>query len=168
MLSFRPACLHLLVSELQRVSQRPFTEEQFCDAMCGASEPSCSGSTSHLLSTMARAITALVRTRHEGNPVGSILPQIIACARHIANKVSASERQHVSHILYDFLSNRCDYSAIHLLLDQALDRATERGSDFWTSNITDFEHQIALAILEESNNNVEAELTAIKCKLGLS
>ena len=71
--------------------------------------------------------------------------------------------------LYDFLSNRCDYAAILLLLEQALVRGdplrSEEADDFWR-NATDFEHRIAVALLEQSINNVEAKVRDIKLILG--
>ena len=73
--------------------------------------------------------------------------------------------------LYDFLSNRCDDAAIQLLLEQALVRGdplrSEQADDFWR-NAFNFEHQIAVTILEQSSNNVDAKLRDIKSMLGSS
>ena len=166
--SFRPSRFSELRELLLKISQRPVTEDEFRDAMYGASEHTAhphnasSRSKSHLLSTMARSITALIHTRDERNPAWhEIIPNVIDCARRIANKSSASERSHVIQTLYDFLSNRCDYAAIHVLLDQALAPSTRSGNDLW-HNVNDFEHQLALSILEQSSNIVEAKLEHIK------
>ena len=100
-----------------------------------------------------------------------MLPAVIACAYCIANKSSGRGRPRVVQTLYDFLSNRCDYAAIQLLLEQALVRGdplrSEQADDFWR-NATDFEHQVAVTILEQSSNNVEAKLRDIKSMLGSS
>jgi len=174
-LSLRPARFSRLMELLHTASQRPVTEDQFRHALSsGASEHiACLGnrssrSTSHYLSTMARSITALIRTRAESNPARhEILPKVIACAYCIANKSSAREWPRVVQTLYDFLSNRCDYAAILLLLEQALVAQSRRADDFWR-NVTDLEHQIAVTILEQSSNNVEAKLRHIKWMLGSS
>ena len=177
--SFRLARCGRLIELLHTRSQRPVTELEFRHALSGgASELMArlgnrsSRSTSHYLSTMARAITPLIRTRAESNSAWhDMLPAVIACAYCIANKSSARGRPRVVQTLYDFLTNRCDYAATQLLLEQALVRGdplrSEQADDFWR-NATDFEHQIAVTILEQSSNNVEAKLRDIKSMLGSS
>ena len=107
-----------------------------------------SRSTSRYLSTMARSITALFRTRSESNSAWhDMLPAVIACAYCMANKSSGRGRARVVQTIYDFLSNRCNYAAIQLLLEQALVRGdplrSDQADDFWR-NATDFEHQVSV------------------------
>ena len=63
------------------------------------------------------------------------------------------------------------HTLLLLLLEQALVRGdplrSEQADDFWR-NATDVEHQIAVTILEQSSNNVEAKLRDIKTMLGSS
>ena len=178
-LSFRPARFGRLTELLHNRSQRPVTELEFIHALSGgASEHmarvgNClSPSTSHHLSTMARSITALIRTRAESNPAWhDILRAVIANAYCVANKRSGREWPRVVQTPHDCLSNRCEYAAILLLLEQALVRGdplrSEEADDFWR-NATDFEHQIAVTLLGQSINNVEAKVRDIKLILGSS
>ena len=119
-LSFRPARFDRLTEVLHNRSERPVTEFEFRHALSGgASEHMArlgnrlSRSTSHHLSTMARSITALIRTRAESNPAWhDILRPVIANAYCVANKRSGREWPRVVPTLYDFRSNRYDYAAI--------------------------------------------------------
>ena len=60
---------------------------------------------------------------------------------------------------------------ILLLLEQALVRGdplrSEETDDFWR-NATDFEHHIAVTLLDQSINDVEAKVRDIKLILGSS
>ena len=126
-LSLRPARFSRLMELLHTASQRPVTEDQFRHALSsGASEHiACLGnrssrSTSHYLSTMARSITALIRTRAESNPARhEILPKVIACAYCIANKSSARGWPRVVPTLYDF-----QVESLRLCSDASLARAS--------------------------------------------
>lgn len=175
--SFRPARFGRLVELLHNRSQRPMTEFEFRHALAGdASEHMArvknrsSSSTSHHLSTMARSVTAMIRTRAESNPHwNDILRAVIANAYCVANKSTGEKWHRTVLTLYDFLSNRCDYAAIHLLLEQALVRSdplrSEEADNFWR-DATDFEHEMAVTLLEQSMNNVEAKVRDIKLILG--
>jgi hypothetical protein len=142
-LQFDPSSLLPILRQLDVASERPFSHHQFHEAVCGASEHdrilvgSCSRSTSHWLSTMARSVTAMIRYREEASPEWEeILPKIIACARRVASKTPPRQHSQVIRSLYDFACNRCDDAAMRILSERALTHPGHHGRSYPCSSAT--------------------------------
>ena len=71
-LQFDPMYINAVLNDLDECSQKPFTFNEFVANVNGAAEHDHGGhnsrSVSHFLSTLARAVTAMIHARHEGHP----------------------------------------------------------------------------------------------------
>ena len=124
---FDPIRLYELMQQLDVISKRPLSFEEFHHAVCGASEhdihrAGISGRRiNHLLSTMARFVTVTLRLREEGDPAWEAsLSKILACAWHVVNQKPQGQCAQQIRTLYDFMSNRCDDAAVRILSDRAI------------------------------------------------
>ena len=165
---FDPIRLYELMQQLDVISKRPLSLEEFHQAVCGASEHdanrvgSSGRSISHFLSTMARFVTMMLRLREEGNPAWEeILQKLLACAWCDVNKKSQGQRAQTIRTLYDFMSNRCDDAAVRILSD----RAILAHSPPWTV-LSSVEHAVTLCMLNIIDDKIQLDCVCIKDKLG--
>ena len=168
---FEPTSL-LLMQQLDVISKRPLSLEEFHQAVCGASEHdiprlgSSGRSTSHFLSTMARCVTVMLRLREEGDPAWeTILSKILACAWRVVNKFNCPQGQCAQkiRILYDFMSNRCDDAAVRILSDRAILASRPP----WTE-LSSVERAVSLSMLNIIDDKIQRDCVCIKGKLGSS
>jgi hypothetical protein len=159
------------------MARPPLSLQEFRENILGATEHNPrvtgrGGSKSHLLSTMARSITAFIRTRMETETGTVILPMIMDCARRVVNKsppwLHESSRAIDCRItalcsLYDFLHNRCDDAAIRVMTDRALD-----ASDPLWSMLSVLEREMALDLIGHCDTKLQQECRRIKDALGSS
>ena len=167
---FDPTSLYELMQQLDVISKRPLSLEEFHQAVCGASEHdihragSSGRSISHFLSTMARFVTVMLRLREEGNPAWeTILSKILACAWRVVNKKPQGQRAQTIRTLYDFTSNRCDDAAVRFLSDQAI----LASSPPWTE-LSSVENAVSSSMLNIFDDKIQVDCIRIKDKLGSS
>ena len=163
-----PINTYELMQQLDVISKRPLSFEEFHQAVCGASEHDIhragrSGRRiNHLLSTMARFVTVTLRLREEGNPAWEAsLSKILACAWRVVNQKPQGQCAQQIRTLYDFMSNRCDDAAVRILSD----RAILAHSPPWTV-LSSVEHAVTLCMLNLIDDKIQLDCVCIKDKLG--
>ena len=162
------ALFYELMQQLDVISKRPLSFEEFHHAVCGASEHDIhragrSGRRiNHLLSTMARFVTVTLRLREEGNPAWEAsLSKILACAWRVVNQKPQGQCAQQIRTLYDFMSIRCDDAAVRILSD----RAILAHSPPWTV-LSSVEHAVTLCMLNLIDDKIQLDCVCIKDKLG--
>ena len=165
-----PINTYELMQQLDVISKRPLSFEEFHQAVCGASEHdanrvrSSGRSISHFLSTMARFVTVMLRLREEGNPAWEeILQKLLACAWRVVNKKPQGQCAQKIRTLYDFMSNRCDDAAVRILSDQAI----LASSPPWTE-LSSVENAVSLSMLNIIDDKIQVDCIRIKDKPGSS
>ena len=165
-----PINTYELMQQLDVISKRPLSFEEFHHAVCGASEhdihrAGISGRRiNHLLSTMARFVTVTLRLREEGNPAWEAsLFKILACAWRFVNEKPQGRCSQQIRTLYDFMSNRCDDAAVRILSD----RAILASSPPWTE-LSSVERAVSLSMLNIIDDKIQLDCVCIKDKLGSS
>ena len=167
-----PINTYELMQQLDVISKRPLSLEEFHQAVCGASEHdiprlgSSGRSISHFLSSMARCVTVMLRLREEGDPAWeTILSKILACAWRVVNKFNCPQGQCAQkiRILYDFMSNRCDDAAVRILSDRAILASRPP----WTE-LSSVERAVSLSMLNIIDDKIQLDCVCIKDKLGSS
>ena len=160
------------MKELRILAEPPLSSEEFREALLGAQEHESSvthkgRSKSHLLGTIARSVTAMIRAKAETFAPyvqhAEFLPRILDCARHIAKKNSTGCSNLTLNKLYDFIRNRCDDAAIRVLVDQVIVATDPRWSELST-----IEKEMAVTFLKFYNDKVEEDCRFIKDFLGSS
>ena len=167
--------LEMIVNQLRCIARPPVSLDEFRQSILGATEhehfKSGSRSRSHFLSTMARSITAMLRTT-AGNSVPLVgpygqyddfLPRIFDCARRIANKYSTRDSQRVIDKLYEFLRNRCDDAAVRIITDRLLESNVSPYTD-----ISTVERELVATFLRIYIMQVDEGCEHIKAALGSS
>jgi len=173
-LEFDSERLRQVVRKLDYIARPPLSLEEFREGILGADEHAfIRGSKSHLLSTMARSITAFIRTRLETNcNLDELLLGIIGCARRIVNKRppwrhessrASDDRITTLCTLYEFMNNRCNDAAIQVMIDRALNL-----SDSLWAEMSLLERDMALDLLRHYDVEVQQECRRMKDDLGSS
>lgn len=165
----RHTCVKELLQQLDSMSVLPLTLHQFNKKVFDATEhnavnlKSSGGSVSHNLSTMARAITAMLHTRDERcESWHGILNQVVACARRIVDKTPEQHRPSAIANLHGFLRNRIDDATLRIIANHALE-PTE-----WWASLSPLERDTCLTTLELINERIQSDGKKIKDELGSS
>ena len=142
-----------IVTQLRAIAEPCLPREQFLVALRSAPEGTSlarhtSRSKSHFLATMARAITAMLRTKAEtSNPNlldDMFLPRILDRARRVLQKFSEGEAELVMCTLYDFVRNRYDEAALSILTDRVYEGSFRRWSRFSPTEKSDADNAVIL------------------------